>query len=168
MRKIISLLLCFLLLSLCSKTAFAEDIVNENESNKGVVISLTVPNNHTITVIADGAKVSLDGVTGDEFIVERQSTPKLLIKADSGRVIKSVTLEENDVVNKLQDDYLQLEPVYKDLTLIVTTETAPYVPDIPQTKVNNNLEVWWIPLIISAFVLTVISITRRRIQNKAM
>lgn len=170
MRKITSLLLCFLLLSLCSVTAFAADSVNEAEPSKDVVISVTVPNDQSIIVISDGAAVSLDGVTGDKFTVDRQATPKLLIKADTGRVIKSVLLDGVDVTDKLQDGYLQLDPVYKDVTVTVTTEAAPIVPgtDSPQTGDTSNLWLWWLLLIASATALTVLFADRRRRQNKPM
>lgn len=169
MRKIASLLLCFLLLSLCSVTAFAAT-VNEAEPSKDVVISVTVPNDQSIIVIADGAAVSLEGVTGDKFTVDRQATPKLLIKADTGRVIKSVLLDGVDVTDKLQDGYLQLDPVYKDVTVTVTTEAAPIVPgtDSPQTGDTSNLWLWWLLLIASATALTVLLADRRRRQNKAL
>lgn len=169
MRKIASLLLCFLLLSLCSVTAFAAT-VNEAEPNKDVVISVTVPNDQSIIVVSDGAAVSLEGVTGDKFTVDRQATPKLLIKADTGRVIKSVLLDGEDVTDKLQDGYLQFDPVYKDVTVTVTTEAAPNVPgtDSPQTGDTSNLWLWWLLLIASATALTVLLADRRRRQNKPM
>lgn len=144
MRKIASLLLCFLLLSLFSVTAFAAD----TEQSEDVVIRVTVPNDHIITVAADGATVSVDGKSGDSFTVDRQSTPKLLIEADSGRAIKSVMLGDTNVTDHLQDGYLTLEPVYMDLTLTVTTVTAAETTS-PQTGDNTNLGLWIVLLIIS-------------------
>ena len=125
MKKITALLLCFLLLCMCSVTAFATEPEDEITTT---VISVTVPDSHKITVTADNAKVFYDGVSGEEFIVERLSTPRLLIRAESGKVIKSVTLNGEDVTDLLHGGYLDLDAVYEDKVLTVTTEDEPAAP----------------------------------------
>ena len=125
MKKITALLLCFLLLCTCSVTAFAAEPEAE-ETN--TVISVTVPDSHKITVTADSARVFYEGVSGEEFTVERLSTPRLLIRAESGKVIKSVTLGGADVTAELHGGYLDLAPVYEDKVLTVTTEDEPAAP----------------------------------------
>ena len=109
MKRLTALLLCFLLLCTCSVTAFAAEPEAE-ETN--TVISVTVPDSHKITVTAENAKVFYEGVSGEEFIVERLSEPRLLIRAESGKVIKSVMLNGEDVTDLLHGGYL-VRLIYK-------------------------------------------------------
>ena len=125
MKKLTALLLCFLLLCTCSVTAFAAEPEAE-ETN--TVISVTVPDSHKITVTAENAKVFYEGVSGEEFIVERLSEPRLLIRAESGKVIKSVMLNGEDVTAELHGGYLDLDAVYEDKVITVTTEDEPAAP----------------------------------------
>lgn len=118
MKKITALLLCFLLLCTGSLLVFAEV---ENQSTN-TVISVVVPDTHTITVSAQGAQVFHDGVSGEEFVVSRLSEPRLLIRAESGKQILSVTLNGEDVTAMLYGGYLILSPIYEDKTLVVTTQ----------------------------------------------
>ena len=125
MKKLTVLLLCFLLLCTCSLTAFAAEPEDEEINT---VISVTVPDSHKITVTAENAKVFYEGVSGDSFTVERLSTPRLLIRAESGKVIKSVMLNDVDVTAELHGGYLDLDAVYEDKVLTVTTEDEPVAP----------------------------------------
>ena len=125
MKKLTALLLCFLLLCTCSVTAFAAEPEAE-ETN--TVISVTVPGSHKITVSAENAKVFYEGVSGEEFTVERLSQPRLLIRAESGKVIKSVMLNDVDVTAFLHGGYLDLDAVYEDKEITVTTEDEPVAP----------------------------------------
>ena len=125
MKKITALLLCFLLLCMCSATAFAAEPEAE-ETN--TVISVTVPDSHKITVMADSARVFYEGVSGEEFTVGRLSEPRLLIRAESGKVIKSVMINGEDVTKELHGGYLDLAPVYEDKVITVTTEDEPVAP----------------------------------------
>ena len=125
MKKLTALLLCFLLLCTCSVTAFAAEPEAE-ETN--TVISVTVPDSHKITVTAENAKVFYEGVSGEEFTVERLSTPRLLIRAESGKVIKTVMLNDVDVTAELHGGYLDLVPIYEDKVITVTAEDEPVAP----------------------------------------
>ena len=125
MKKITALLLCFLLLCTCSVTAFAAEPEAE-ETN--TVISVTVPDSHKITVTAENAKVFYEGVSGEEFTVERLSTPRFLIRAESGKVIKTVMLNDVDVTAELHGGYLDLVPIYEDKVITVTAEDEPVAP----------------------------------------
>ena len=125
MKRLTALLLCFLLLCTCSVTAFAAEPEDEITTT---VISVTVPGSHKITVTADSARVFYEGVSGDSFTVERLSTPRLLIRAESGKAIKSVTLGGADVTAELHGGYLDLTPVYEDKVITVTTEDEPTAP----------------------------------------
>ena len=125
MKKLTALLLCFLLLCTCSVTAFAAEPEAE-ETN--TVISVTVPDSHKITVTGENAKVFYEGVSGEEFIVERLSEPRLLIRAESGKVIKTVMLNDVDVTAFLHGGYLDLAPVYEDKAITVTTDDEPVAP----------------------------------------
>lgn len=125
MKRLTALLLCFLLLCTCSVTAFAAEPEAEEINT---VISVTVPDSHKITVTADSARVFYEGVSGDSFTVERLSTPRLLIRAESGKVIKSVMLNDVDVTAELHGGYLDLDAVYEDKVITVTTEDEPVAP----------------------------------------
>ena len=125
MKRITALLLCFLLLCMCSVTAFAAQPEDEITTT---VISVTVPDSHKITVTAESAKVFYEGLSGEEFTVGRLERPRLLIRAESGKVIKSVMLNGEDVTDLLHGGYLDLAPVYEDKVLTVTTEDAPAAP----------------------------------------
>ena len=138
MKKITALLLCFLTLCTCSVTAFAAEPEAE-ETN--TVISVTVPDSHKITVTAENAKVFYEGVSGEEFIVERLSEPRLLIRAESGKVIKSVMINGEDVTEELHGGYLDLDAVYEDKEITVTAEDEPVARDETYTvkgKVTLN------------------------------
>ena len=124
MKKITALLLCFLTICICSVAVLAEE--SEQEASN-TVISVTVPDNHKITVTAENAQVFYEGISGEEFTVERLSEPRLLIRAESGKVIKSVTLNGEDVTDLLCGGYLDLSPVYEDKLIAVTTEDEPAV-----------------------------------------
>ena len=125
MKKITALLLCFLLLCTCSVTVFAAEPEDEVTTT---VISVTVPDSHKITVTADSARVFYEGVSGEEFTVGRLSQPRLLIRAESGKVIKTVMLNGVDVTALLHGGYLDLAPVYEDKVITVTTEDEPVAP----------------------------------------
>ena len=125
MKRLTALLLCFLTLCACSVTAFAAESEAE-ETN--TVISVTVPDSHKITVTAENAKVFYEGVSGEVFIVERLSEPRLLIRAESGKVIKSVMINGEDVTEELHGGYLDLDAVYEDKEITVITEDEPIAP----------------------------------------
>lgn len=125
MKKITALLLCFLTLCTCSVTAFAAEPEDEITTT---VITVTVPDSHKITVTADSTRVFYEGVSGDSFTAPRLSTPRLLIRAESGKVIKSVMLNDVDVTAFLHGGYLDLAPVYEDKVITVTTEDEPVAP----------------------------------------
>ena len=125
MKRLTALLLCFLLLCTCSVTAFAAEPEVEKTNT---VISVTVPDSHKITVTAENAKVFYEGVSGDSFTAPRLSTPRLLIRAESGKVIKSVMLNDVDVTAELHGGYLDLDAVYEDKVITVTTEDEPIAP----------------------------------------
>ena len=122
MKKITALLLCFLILCMCSITALAE------ERQEEVQISAAVPHTHTVTVTADNAKVFFEGISGETFAVDRLSEPRLLVRAESGKVIQSVTLNGVDVTTLLQGGYLELAPVYEDQVIAVVTGDEPAAP----------------------------------------
>ena len=125
MKRLTALLLCFLTLCTCSVTAFAAEPEDEITT---AVITVTVPDSHKITVTADSARVFYEGVSGEEFTVERLSEPRLLIRAKSGKVIKTVMLNDVDVTAFLHGGYLDLAPVYEDKEITVITEDEPVAP----------------------------------------
>lgn len=125
MKKLTALLLCFLLLCICAVPAFAATVAGPEEKEEDVGVSTTVPETHKIAITAEGAKVFFEGINGEQFTVNRQSEPRLLIRAESGKVIKSVVLNGEDVTADLHGGYLDLAPIYEDKVITVTTEDEP-------------------------------------------
>ena len=122
MKKITALLLCFLLLCMCSTTSLAAET---EDMETHAVISATVPDSHTLTITAEKATVFYKGISGVEVNVERLSEPRLLIRAESSKVIKSVTVNGMDVTDLIHGGYLELDPVYEDKVISVITEDEP-------------------------------------------
>ena len=138
MKKLTALLLCFLLLCTCSVTVFAAEPEDEITT---AVITVTVTDSHKITVTAENSQVFYEGVSGDSFTAPRLSTPRLLIRAESGKVIKTVMLNDVNVTAFLHGGYLDLAPVYEDKVITVTTEDEPVARDETYTvkgKVTLN------------------------------
>ncbi len=138
MKKITALLLCFLLLCALSTSAFAAEPESETTDT---TISVTVPNTHKITVTAEDARVFYEGFSGEEFTVSRLSEPRLLVRAESGKVIDSVVLNGVDATELLHGGYLELDPIYEDKQLVVTTKDKPTAPEETYTisgKVTLN------------------------------
>lgn len=115
MKKMMTLLLSFLLLCSMSMTAFAEE----------ATITATVPDRHTVTVTADGAEVFCNGQSGSRFSVDRLSEPTLLIRAESGKEITQIRLNGEDITDQVKGGYYTLEPIYENKTLTVETRDAP-------------------------------------------
>ncbi len=99
-----AVLLCFCLLCTCSVTVFAQTIDETGEG--GATISVTAPDSYKITVAADHSTVSIDEKTGV-----------------SHRVTK-VTLNGEDITERVAGRYYTLDPVYEDLVLAVKTIAA--------------------------------------------
>lgn len=130
MKRLATLALCLCLFLCCGMTAFAEETV----STAPAVISTTVPSDHTLMVIApDDVTVSLDGKSGNNFSVERLSEPTLEIKAPDGKEIVKVTLNGENITDKLVNGQYKLPPVYEDLVLVVETKSLPE-PSEPESS----------------------------------
>jgi hypothetical protein len=141
MKKLTALLLCFLLLCICAVPVLGATVQGPEEKEEDVGVSTTVPKTHKIAVTADSARVFYEGVSGDSFTVERLSTPRLLIRAESGKVIKTVMLNGVDVTADLHSGYLDLAPIYEDKAITITTEDEPAAPEDTYTvsgKVTLN------------------------------
>lgn len=121
MKKLTALLLCILLMFVCSVTAFAQT----------VGIDTVVPDTHTVTVNVTGdATVELDGEAGTTFTVERLSEPVLRFIPADGKQIVKITLNGEDITDQLDGDTYKLAPVYGDMTLDVQVQTE-NVPEQP-------------------------------------
>ena len=125
MKKLTALLLCFLLLCIFTVSAFAATVEGPEEEQEDVGVSTTVPETHKLAVTAEGAEVFFGGVNGEEFTVNRLSEPRLLVRAESGKVIKSVMINGEDVTEELHGGYLDLDAVYEDKEITVTAEDEP-------------------------------------------
>ena len=124
MKKLTALLLCILLMFVCSVTAFAQT----------VGIDTVVPDSHTVTVnITGDATAELDGEAGTTFTVERLSEPVLRFIPADGKQIVKITLNGEDITDQLDGDTYKLAPVYEDMTLDVQVQTED-VPEQPTEK----------------------------------
>ena len=94
MKRLSAVLLCFLLLCTCSVAALAAEPQKEVTDT---VITAVVPGSHKITVLADGAQVFYEGTSVREFAVERLGEARILVRAESGKLIKAVTVNGQDV-----------------------------------------------------------------------
>lgn len=130
MKRAIAFLLCCCIACCFSVTVFAQT-VSEGESVATAVISATVPDSHKITVSANGAEVFFEGVAKTEFSAGRLTEPTVLIRANSGKTVKQVLLNGEDVTSQIKGGYYKFAPVYEEKTLAVITEDE--VPAV-QTK----------------------------------
>ena len=127
MKKLTALLLCILLMFVCSVTAFAET----------VGIDTVVPDSHTVTVNVTGdATAELDGKAGTTFTVDRLSEPVLRFIPADGKQIVKITLNGEDITDKLDGDTYKLAPVYEDMTLDVQVQTE----DVPEQPTEAPTE----------------------------
>ena len=120
MKKLTALLLCILLMFVCSVTAFAQT----------VGIDTVVPDSHTVTVNVTGdATATLDGKEGTTEPVLR------FIPADGKQIVK-ITLNGEDITDQLDGDTYKLAPVYEDMTLDVQVQTE----DVPEQPTEAPTE----------------------------
>lgn len=136
MKKIASLLLCLCLVFSLPTVAFAQT----SESSGDAVISASVPETHKITVYADGADVMFNGEMQDSFTVERLSEPTVIIRAESGKSVKQVLFNGEDITSQIKGGYYTLEPVYEDKTLTVITEDEQTVPQSKTYTVKGTVK----------------------------
>lgn len=127
MKKITALLLCFFLIALSCFTSAAMSLSNEAD-NDAVQIFAAVPNEHKITIEADGAAVTVNGQQGDVVLVERLGEAEIKLVPESGKQIAAVLLDDNDVTDLVVDGALKIDSVYSDLTITVLTEQAATSP----------------------------------------
>lgn len=118
MKKAAATLLCICLIAVFPLTAFAQTTEGDNTS----VIKTVVPSKHEISVSADGAEVIINGKSATDFEIDRLSEPTITFKPESGKRIRQVLLNGEDITNKITDGSYTLPPVYEDLVITVTTE----------------------------------------------
>lgn len=123
MKKITVWLLCFCMVCVCSVAAFAQ-IVSQDETEGSAVISVTVPDSHTLTVVAEHAQVMYKGQWDKSFSVERLSEPTLLIRPEDGYKVSKVTLNGEDVTAQVIGGYYTMGPVYEEKTLVVEAKAV--------------------------------------------
>lgn len=132
MRKITTLLLTLFLMCSVSITVFAQE----------VIVNTSVPDSHTLTVTADHAQVLYQGHSDSNFEIPRLSEPTLLICADDGYKLSKVTLNGENITDKVIGNYYTLAPVYEDKKLVVETIAVPIasdsIHDISGTVTDEN------------------------------
>ena len=122
MKRLAVLGLCLCIFPYCAMTAFAEDTAPPNNN---AVIEVSIPSEHMLTVTApDGVTVTLDGVSGNNFNVERLSEPTIAVNIPDGQEIVKVVLNGEDITDKLVNGQYKLPPVYENLALEVETKAA--------------------------------------------
>ena len=137
MKKIAVLLLCLSMLSVVAVTVSAEE-ADDNIAPGEAVIGTEVPASHKVKVTVTGnAEVTLDGKPGTVFEVERLSEPVLTITANDGGKITKVTINGEDVTDKLIGGKIKLDPIYEDIDLVVNVETEIIPPD--SSKPDSSL-----------------------------
>ena len=125
------MLLCLSMLSAGALTAYAEE--EPNIALGEATIGTEVPDSHNITITVTGnANVTVNGKEGSEFEVERLSEPVIEIKAKDGEKITKVTLNGEDITDKLVDGKLTLDPIYEDKALDIQVETEALPVDSSQ------------------------------------
>ena len=142
MKKIAAAILSLCIILTFSATAFAQT----TDSGGTTVISTVVPDSHTITIVADGAEVSLDGTPGTNFTVDRLSEHTLTFKAGNGKEIKKILLNDEDITNKITDGKYILEGVYEDISITVITQNGGNNPNSPLTGDKSNTWLWFVIL----------------------
>ncbi len=130
MKKLAAMLLCLSMLSAGALTSYAEE---PNTAPGETTIGTEVPGSHKITIKVTGnADVTVGGKEGSEFDVERLSEPVIEIKAKDGEKITKVTLNGEDITDKLVDGKLTLDPIYEDKALDIQVETEALPVDSSQ------------------------------------
>lgn len=87
-------------------------------------ISATVPDSHQILIDAEHATVTCDEYDendGDDFAVDRFSTPTLQIAVENGWKMEKVLVNGTDMTAQLHDGTLALPEVYEDVQITVQT-----------------------------------------------
>ena len=125
MRRLAVLGLCLCLFPYCAMTAFAENTITSTAPQNDAVISVSVPSAHTLTVtVPDGVTVTLDGVAGNNFSIDRLSEPTLAVNIPDGQEIVKIMLNGEDVTDKFVNRRYKLPPVYENLALEVETRSV--------------------------------------------
>lgn len=134
MKKGFIMLLTFVLIFSSGITAHAEDV------NLGTV----VPEYHTVTIEADGGKISANGsVCGDALQVNRHDEQSYWILPDSGKVLEALYYNGVDVTDQVKNgvftalsisDDAELKAVFKDAPVVNSDKTY----DITGTLTDEN------------------------------
>lgn len=138
MRRLAVLGLCLCLFPYCALTAFAEDTTSTAPQNDAV-ISVSVPSAHTLTVTApEVVTVTIDGVSGNKFSVERLSEPTLAVNIPDGQEIVKIVLNGEDVTDKFANGRYKLPPVYENLALEVETRSVEPTTSTTEPTTSNT------------------------------
>lgn len=144
MRKTVTLLLAVCLLLACPTTCLA--VGGTQEATAGSAeITTEVPSTHLLTVEAEHAAVSYNGVTGDSIAVPRLETFTLTVTPADGYAISGVTLNGEDVTASLSGTTLTISGIYADGVLSVSTVEIPegesfsgVLYDLPEQDFPDN------------------------------
>lgn len=116
MKKLTALLLALLLLCGMSVTAYADE----------VTITTTVPERHTVTVVADGGDIVINGhVCGASVQVERQTEQTYWIIPDGGNTLEALYYNGEDVTDQVRGGVFTAPALIADATLKVVFKAAP-------------------------------------------
>ncbi len=123
MKRFTVLLICLCVCFCFSLTAFADD----STKSEGAVIHVTVPETHMITVtLPDDMDCKINGKTGEVkngnmiFEVSRMSDLLIEFVYDESSMPFAVTLNGEDITDKLTAGKFQMMNAHEDLTIKVT------------------------------------------------
>ena len=121
-------------------------------------------NDYEITVTTDKSTVTIDGVNaanGSKTSVEAGSEPVIVIKANTGYLIKKVTLNGVDITKDLFNGKITLDPVTEDLKLVVDTTK---IASNPYTGDDFRIHAWIFVMVSSAACAAYLTFRRRFVK----
>lgn len=136
MKKGFIMLLTFVLIFSSGITVHAE----------GVNLGTVVPEYHTVTIEADGGKISANGsVCGDALQVNRHDEQSYWILPDSGKVLEALYYNGVDVTDQVKNgvftalsisDDAELKAVFKDAPVVNSDKTYDITGTLTDEKGN--------------------------------
>lgn len=134
MKRIAVLGVCLCLFPYCVMTAFAEE--QPSKQTQGANISVSIPEQYTITVIAPkGAEASLNDGATSTITVDRFGEFDFEIKLKEGYRLLQVLLNDEDITDQLVNMTYHGVSVYENMLFQIITE-----PITSETTTSSSTE----------------------------
>ena len=134
MKRIAVLGVCLCLFPYCAMTAFAEE--QTSGQTQGANISVSIPEQYTITVIApEGAETALNDGATSTITVDRFGEFDLEIKLKEGYRLLQVLLNGEDITDQLVNMTYHGASAYENMLFQIITE-----PIAPETTTSSTTE----------------------------